>query len=304
MRELLQSSVIAALVVLVVAGCSTQQDKADEGLKVEVSIPPQAYIVERIGGSVIQVSVLLPPGQSPATYDPTPKQMADLSEADVYFTIGVPFETKLSKRIASSMSSLHMVDTRQHIKLRPISGHSHADEAAGESSQGEALDPHIWLDPMLMKIQARTMYESLAKLSPMDSLAFLEHFSELEESLDSLDIVIKERLEPVQGRKMYVFHPSYGYFANRYGLEQVAIQVEGKEPSARQLASLVDQARRDGVTALFVQPQFSTKTAQAVADAIGCELVPLNPLAHDYIDNMAIMAGRIEEALRDESDKK
>ncbi len=261
---------------------------AEKKLDVFVSIPPQAYFVERIGNPHVTVHVLVKPGQSPATFEPTPKQMAQLSQADVYFRIGLPFESKLLSKIQATVGGLRIVDIRKGVPLRHVEG-----------SHGKGtVDPHIWLSPKLAKKQAETICEELCRLDSEHEAEYQKNLAALHHALDSLDSAIARALAPLKGRKFYVFHPSYGYFADAYGLKQVAVEVEGKEPSARQLAHLIEQAQADGVKVVFVQPQFSSKSAQALAEAIGGVVVPLDPLAYDYLENLREMADKISRGLQ------
>ncbi len=281
-------------VVLTVSAFARTDDKSP--LRVYVSILPQAYFVERIGGSDVQVEVLVQPGQSPATFEPTPRQMAELSRADIYFRIGLPFETRLLGKIASICPDLNVVDTRKGIKLRPMTGQ-------GDDHDRGAADPHFWLDPELAAVQAKNIAGGLSTLAPNKQKIFNENLQTLRTDLKQLDSTLAAILAPLHGRKLYVFHPAYGYLAGAYGLEQVAVEAGGKEPGARQIAELIDHARADNVRVIFVQPQFSTSTAKSIAEAIGGVVIPLDPLARDYITNLQTMAARIDSALGDKVQK-
>lgn len=262
-------------------------EKEKVRLSLFVSIQPQAYFVERVGGSHVEVEVLVGPGQSPATFELTPQQMAKLTQADAYFRIGLPFEKRLVGKIQTALSDLRVVDTHQGIKLRTMEHEHHNDGS----------DPHIWLDPKLVKVQAATVCEELCRLDPVNVDAYKKNLETFKADLDEVDAKITQALEPLKGRKFYVFHPSYGYFGDAYGLTQVAVEVEGKEPGARQLAALIDQAKEDSVKVIFVQPQFSAKSAEAVAEAIGGVVVPIDPLARDYLKNLEDIAEKIVRGL-------
>jgi zinc transport system substrate-binding protein len=259
--------------------------------EVYVSIPPQAFLVEALAGDLVQVDVLLPPGASPATYEPTPKQMAALDSAQLYLQIGAPFEGPILAKVSELMPELRVVDCRAGVELEPIGGGGH-DHGAG------LLDPHIWLDPKLMKIIARTTAEALVALLPDEAPGIEERLAALHRAIDDTDARVADILAPFAGRTLLVFHPAYGYFTRRYRLIQMAVEVDGKAPSARRLATVVDELRQQPVPALFVQPQFSRSAAERVANALDCELVELDPLAGDYLANLEIMADRIAGALR------
>lgn len=294
-----------------------------------VSIPPQAYFASRIGGEYVDVQVLVRAGQSPHTYDPTPKQMARLAQSRIFFRIGVPFEEQLLARMGDTFAGLEVVDTRQGIKLRPISGsdqcdpmhdhaHDHAHGHAPTDSHTDAhaethiegasdavatntegtLDPHIWLSPKLAKIQARTICTALQWIDPQHAAQFDRNLKAFENDLDEVDGEIGKYLRPLRGESFCVFHPAFGYFGDAFGLEQVAVEIEGQQPSPKQLVALIDRAKKAGVRLIFVQKQFGAGSAQAVAEAIGGAVVPLDPLAEDYIANLRIMAEHIAKGLR------
>lgn len=269
------------------AGCGGTAERQKGRLRVFVSIPPQACFVERVGSSHVEVEVLVGPGQSPATYEPTPEQMTNLSQADLYFRVGLPFEARLLEKIRATLKELRVMDTREGIKLRSMGG-AHA---------GGRPDPHIWLDPKLVEIQATTICKKLSRLDPANAAEYETNLQAFKADLRKVDAKIARALAPLKGRKFYVFHPSYGYFGDAYNLTQVAVEIEGKEPSARQLATLIENAKQDSVQVIFVQPQFSTKSAEAIAEAIGGVVVPMDPLSRGYLKNLEDMADRVAQAL-------
>lgn len=258
---------------------------------VYVSIPPQAFLVEWLVGDLADVGILLPPGASPATYEPTPKQMAALDRSQLYLQIGAPFEGPVLEKVSVLMPTLRVVDCRAGVELEPIGGDGH-DHGFG------LLDPHIWLDPQRMKIIADTTAEALQTLLPNESRAIEDRLASLHKALDDTDARVGDALGPFAGRTLLVFHPAYGYFTRRYGLIQKAVEVDGKDPSARRLATVVEEIRQQPVPALFVQPQFSRTAAERVAKALSCELVELDPLAGDYLANLETMSNRIVRALQ------
>ncbi|MCP4633815.1 MAG: zinc ABC transporter solute-binding protein [candidate division Zixibacteria bacterium] len=264
-------------------------NSSERKLKVFVSVPPQAYFVERIGGEFVEVYTLVQPGHSPATYEPTPRQMTQLSGADILFSIGVPYEDGLLPKVKSAIKSLKIVNMAEGIKLRKMEGHA--------DHHGHEYDPHVWLDPLLVKKMANRIYSILIKSDTQNAKHYKANIEQFLNDLDSLHQEIKTILLPLKNRDIYVFHPSYGYFADRYNLKQIAVEIEGKEPGAKQLASLIERAKQMEVKTIFVQPQFSEKTAQSVAGAIGGEVVHLDPLAGDYISNLKDIALKIKENL-------
>jgi zinc transport system substrate-binding protein len=255
-----------------------------------VSIPPQKFVVEHLAGDQVRVEVMLPPGASPATYEPTPRQMAALNGALLYLQIGVPFEGPVLAKLSSVAPGLEVVDCRQGIQLEPMESH-------GDDHGHGPLDPHIWLDPMRMKTVAQTTARVLSEKLPAAAASIESSLTGLLAAIETTDRRVGTKLAPFKGRDLLVFHPAYGYFARRYGLVQVAVESEGKAPSSRQLAEIVDGLRGRKFPAIFVQPQFSQTAARRVADALGCQVVMLDPLAEQYLANLDAMADRIATAM-------
>lgn len=300
--------------------CARERPAAGTGrqfaLTAFVSILPQAYVVERIGGNRVAVKVLLPPGQRPETYAPTAKRMAELARTDVYLRIGVPFENVLLPKIENTMKNLRVVDTRRGIQLRrmeetgghsPCDGHHDDDDQNGHTiadadhhhhHHAGGDDPHVWLDPALVIRQAQTVHDVLAQLDPAGAAAYAVNFRALKTDLEAVYSRLKAALSPLRGREIFVYHPAYGYFADAFGLRQIAVETGGKKPSARQISRLIRMARDRNVRVIFVQPQFSHKSAEVIAKSIGGSVIALDPLAPDYIRNMEHMAEQINQALR------
>ncbi len=268
---------------------------ADDKIPVFVSILPQAFFVEQIGGERVQVDVLVLPGQSPATYAPTPKQMAKLSHARAFFRIGVAFENGFMPKIKNSMNNLLIVDTREGIKLAALENHQH--ENHGDSHHDNELDPHIWLDPMLVKQQGAIIRDTLISLDPAGEELYRKNFIAFSAKLDQLDKKLRQALLPVKGKTFFVFHPAFGYFAKAYGLKQVAVETGGKKPGGRHLARLIESAQEKKVKVLFVQPQFSQKSAGTIARAIDGVVVAIDPLAKDYFSNMEKIAREVQSGI-------
>jgi zinc transport system substrate-binding protein len=253
-------------------------------MQVFVSVLPQKYFAERVGGARATVSVMVGPGRSPATYEPSPKQMALLEDTLLYFRVGVPFEQAWMERIAETNPEMVIVDTGAQISSRPGSG--------------EEADPHIWTSPLLADHIARTMKDAFAAADPDHRLEYEQNYSRLAADLGQLDTDIRLSLASLERRKFLVFHPAWGYFADTYGLEQIAIERGGHEPGAKHLAEVIDTARREKIRVIFVQEQFSRRNARAVAAEAGAELVVVNPLAEDYIANLRAVAALFAEAMK------
>jgi zinc transport system substrate-binding protein len=278
------------------AGAAPEPQTGDR-LRVFVSIPPQGYFVQRVGDERVQVEVLVGPGQNPHSYEATPAQVTSLAKARVFFRIGMPFEEALLPRLHSAFRQLEIVDTRQGVPLRRMEEHenAHGGEASRQDEEGD--DPHIWLNPRLVKIQARTIADTLIRLDPAHADEYRRNLAAFDADLDALDARIAAALAPVRGRNLFVYHPAFGYFADAYGLHQVPVEVAGKEPTPQDLAELIRRARQEDVRVIFVQPQFSTRSAEIIARQIKGAVVPLDDLAPDYMKSMQTMANQVRQAL-------
>lgn len=297
-------SIIVRLLIGLLA-LSLVKAEAGERIPVSVSIAPQAFFVEKVGGDRVSVHVVLPPGRSPATYAPSPAHVSQLARSRLLFRIGVPFESTLLPAIQRTAGNLEVVDTRRGITLRRFAadeGESvhgeHPHENEGAFHTGEGHDPHIWLDPMLVKQQAATMRDALIGIDPGGAAAYQENYRNFERELEQLDARIREVLLPVKGSSLLVFHPSFGYFADAYGLRQVAVEKSGKSPRGKALSRLIKMAREENVRIVFVQPQFDRHAAGKIAAALNGAVVPLDPLSRDYIANMDTMARTVSQALK------
>lgn len=275
--------------------------QAEGRLPVYVSILPQQYFLEKVGGELVDVSVMVLPGASPATYEPTPKQMAGLARAKAYFSIGAPFESSWLERIQAANSQMTVFATDAGIPKIPMVEHDHHHGGHSATHEDEEiLDPHIWLSPELVRKVARNTYAGLVKLDPVNKTKYQANLDSFLAEVEQLDGDIRKELIEVPGNKrsFMVFHPSWGYFAKHFGLNQVAIESEGKSPGPRELAEIIEHGRELGVNVVFVQPQFSAKSAKVIASEVGAQVVPLDPLSRDWEQNMRKAAKAFRDALR------
>ena len=286
-----RAAIGATLVLIAAAGVSPSHG-AGPAAEIWVSILPQVEMVERIGGDRVAVHALVQPGDSPATYEPTPKQLASLWRADLFFAIGVPFEASLLPKLENMNLDIPIAEVFQGIDRIPMDDH-HDHGLAGRP------DPHIWLDPELVKVQAATVRDQLCEMSPSHCAEFERNLEAYLLDVDTVGRSMDDILRPYRGRDLFVFHPSFGYLTRRYGMQQVAVEVGGKQPSPRQLADLVERIHESDTRAIFVQPQIADRAAQSVAEASGCSLVELDPLAADHLANLERMAQLIAASYGD-----
>ena len=264
--------------------------RGDGTLNVVVSIVPQRYFVERVGGNLVDVSVMVEPGASPATYEPKPEQLKALSGAAAYFSIGVPFEDAWLAKIAETNVDMMVVDTIADVERVPM-GARHQDGEAG------VPDSHVWLSPELVKVQSRAIYETLAQLDPGHRDEYAANLDAFIADIDALEADVRATLSGLESNKFMVFHPAWGYFARDFGLEQIPVEVGGQEPSAQELAHLIEVAKQEGIQVIFAQPEFSTQDAETIAQEIDGEVLLISPLAPDWLENMRQVAQTFADVL-------
>ncbi|WP_164561529.1 metal ABC transporter solute-binding protein, Zn/Mn family [Nitratidesulfovibrio vulgaris] len=311
---------LGVLAVLALALCLTMVtpvivSAADAPLQVSVSIPPQKYFVERIGGDLVRTTVMVPPGADPHTYEPKPSQLRGLSGSRIYFSIGAPFEDAwLARIVAAAGPSLSVVPMHKGVTLLPAAAPLHSDEAEhaegkehhedhhahadGHGHDHGTTDPHVWLSPMLVRHMSLAIRDALAKADPAHAATYRANYDRFAADIDAMDKKFADQFAalPQDRRRFLVFHPSWNYFAHNYGLTELSIEVEGREPSPRQLRAIIDLARRERITTIFVQPQFSRRAAQTIATEIGARLVDADPLAEDWAANLERTAKALAQA--------
>lgn len=273
---------------------------ARDNLQVCVSIAPQEYIVKKIGGDLVTVEVMVAPGASPAIYEPKPGQMRHLVQSHIYFAIGVQFENHWLETFSRYNPELQIVATQEGIEqiaLEHDHKHDKADEGAA-SKRHKAVDPHIWLSPPLVVVQARNIHRALVKADPQNRARYDFNLRVFLVEIKAIDTDIRNLLGSQFGGEFMVFHPSWGHFARAYGLQQIAVEAGGKNPGPKKLKSLVDYAVAKNIKAIFVQPQIASKYAYVIASAIGGKVIIADPLALDWENNLRQVAAQLKNVLR------
>ncbi|MBN1133433.1 MAG: zinc ABC transporter substrate-binding protein [Methanosarcinaceae archaeon] len=277
-----------AIITLLIAvslcnGCveqTSEKQLGPENFVVIVSILPQVDFVEHVGGDTVKVIEMIPPGANPATYEPTASQLKMVSSARMYAKVGsgLPFEDVWLDKIRSVNPEMLIVDTSKGVDLIPG-------------------DPHIWLSPRCAMVQVENIYRGLVKVDPENERHYYQNKEQYLQDLEELDAGINESLSVFSDRTFMVFHPSWGYYARNYNLKMIAFESEGKEPSLSDMESIIEIAKEKNIHFIFVQPQFSTKSAEVIAKDIGCTVIFLDPLAKDYITNMLEVTENITQSL-------
>jgi zinc transport system substrate-binding protein len=280
---------IAFFITLLLITVSCTEAGISTKITVMVSILPQKYFVERIGGEYVEVAVLVQPGEDPHLYTPTPRQVDLLLSSKIYFLIGIEFEEIILAKMRSVLKEAEIVNTVENIKLRTF-------EQNGDKREKGIEDPHIWLNPLLVIEQAKVVRDTLIQVDPGHRKAYENNFTVFSNELKALDNKIKEIFAGQRGRMFFVFHPAFGYFADAYGLIQVAVEAEGKKASSRGLEQVMEEAKKQKIKMIFSQPQTAEGNVRAVAEVLGCAVVTLDPLAYNYEENLLDMAKKIKSS--------
>lgn len=262
---------------------------SEEGIHkptVLVSVPPYRFFVNEIAGDTVNVKLMVPVGASAHTYEPTPKQMIQSSDGDIWFRLGEPFETKAIAALQQVNPSMQIVDLREGISLLHGSCKHHHIHSSG----GCGSDLHLWLSPKIAKIQAGIIAEALKNRYPAYAKYYDTNLGYLLKALDELDNHIQTVLAPIKNRTLLVSHPAYAYFCQDYQFRQIAIEFEGKDPTSKQLTTLLRDAKNSHVHAIFTQPQYSDKAARLIAKQIDAEVIELDPYDEDYFVTMKMIA--------------
>ena len=270
MKKLVLLFFILGILFLVYYNPTDNVSKTNEDkINVIVSILPLADFVENVGGNKVNVVVMIPPQASPATYEPKPSQLKGVSNADMYVKVGspIPFEQVWMEDIIKMNKNMSVIDCSKSIEI-------------------VENDPHIWLSPKNAKIMVENICDGLIEIDPVNKNYYLVNKEKYILELESVDKSIERILFNVDNRKIIVFHPSWRYFALDYGLEQIPIEIEGKEPSSADISKLIDFAKEKNISIVFAQPQFNSKSAELIANEIEGTVVFIDALAKDYIENL------------------
>ena len=287
---------VFALLGVVVCATTTLAEPRKTPLRVTVTVPPLVWLVSQVAGPEVVVDHLVEVGENPETFQPTDRQITGVARSTLFFCIGVEAENGPWLKALQDSSVLEVVDLRQGLKLRAMA-HGGATGHHHHHHHRESMDPHTWLSPRRLVIMANTVARNLAEVDPAGAADYEARATTVISDLEELDRELRTRLAPVEGRTFFVFHPAWGYFADDYGLQQVSIEIEGKEPSERELTQLVRRARDLGMRTLFVEPIVQSSTPKILARAVGARVESLDPLATDLPTNLRHVAERMLVAL-------
>ncbi|MCL2265549.1 MAG: zinc ABC transporter substrate-binding protein [Treponema sp.] len=281
---------------------SCSRNTQNDSLLIAVSIPPQAWFVSQIAGGnaehPAETVILVPPGQNPHNYEPAPRQIQSLSNADVWILSGAEFEITLRPKIESLFPNLLIIDGTQGVQFRLLEEHDHDEHDPNENFSlpipnsllsAPYIDKHTWLGRFPAKILAGHIKDSLCVLDNENEKKYQSLYEKLVMEIDNVFDELQITLAPLNGKNVFVYHPSFGYFLDEFGIHQEAVETGGKEPTPRQLNNLLEKINHEKPSAIFVQAQFPVSAAKTLADAAGAQVIELDPLAEDWLENIKFM---------------
>ena len=289
----MRKTYIIAFVLLSLFACKTSK-KTDVNNTITVSILPQKYFVEQIAGNAFPINVMLPAGVSPDAYEPTPQQVEGLNNSNIYFYIGhLGFEKSWMKKFSETAKNVEYISCSNAIDLL----RSNIDEQQADAEHRHGTDPHIWTSPNNVKTISRTICNSLIKQYPERATEFEANLHTFISRIDQLDNSIRNVLTDSLNNAFMIFHPALSYYARDYHLEQYSIEFEGKSPSTAHMKQMIDLAREKNIHTVFIQAQFETAKAEAIAREISADVVSVDPLAEDWLAEMYSLTKKMEKAL-------
>ena len=277
-------------IAFVFSGCTGKKaEVATPSKNIVVSILPQKTFVEKIAGPDLNVTVLLPPGTSPAAYSLLPSQMGEIAKAGIWFRMGyIGFELSWKDKITEANPAMKVVDLSEGLDLLAV-----GRTTENGSTVLTGVDPHIWLSPLLVKQMAAEILQSVSELNPGESEKYNGNYNRFVAEIDSLDAEIKKILAPFAGKKIISFHPSLSYFARDYGIVQVSLESGGKEPTPQRMTELIDLAERENIKVIYIQGELDRELARVFAEETGGQIIQVHPLNPDWSGNLREMAQTI-----------
>ena len=286
--------VILLLVIFSFYACNNkQQNPKSNKQTITVSVLPQKYFAEKILGDQFNINVMIPPGASPVTYEPSPRQMKELSASITYIRIGhIEFEKAWMSKLQNLNPEMDVIDLSLNAELiESVHNHETDHNLAGHHHHG--VDPHIWTSPKEVKKQIELIYQYFVKQYPELKPEFAKNYKAFTNEIDSLNSYIESQLQAYQGREFLIFHPALSYIARDYGLEQISIEIDGKEPTPSNIQKIIEIAKKEDIKIIFVQNQFSTHNAEVIANEINGRVVQIDPLAYNWNESIKMIVDEI-----------
>lgn len=266
---------------------------------VSASILPTAFFVEQIGASSVEVNTIVQEFADPHSFEPRASDMKKLENSDLFFAVGIEYEDVWLPKFSKAFPNLKVIKTQgktpKYDKITHDDHQEHGDHKHEEHKH--EFDTHIWLDPIMVKEQSKIIANALSQKYPQNSELYSQNLDKFNQEIDKLDSYIKDSLKDLKNRKFMVFHPSWGYFAKRYNLTQIAIESGGKEPKPAALAKLIKMAKSENIKVIFISPEFSQKSAKLIAEQTGAKLIEINHLSKNWLENMYTIADIFKSSL-------
>jgi zinc transport system substrate-binding protein len=276
------------LILFIMCACGSTTQKNDKPI-ITVTLEPLRYFAEAIAGEHYDVVSMVPKGNSPESYDPTPQQLVTLSRSQAYLRIGyIGFEQAWMKKLEANAPDMKVFDTSRGVDLIRGEGHWH-----GDHFHEGGVEPHIWNSTRNAITIAENIYAALCELDATHQEEYKHRLDSLKETIQRTDTDVRTLLENAD-RTFLIYHPALSYFARDYGLKQISIEEGGKEPSPAYLKHLIELCRQEKARVIFVQQEFDQRNAQLIANELGIEIVSINPLSYDWAEEMI----RIGKALK------
>ena len=298
MKKILLFSLILMLALSACAKPAAREDP--EKLTISVSILPQQWFVDQIGGDRVRTQAMVGSGDDPHTYEPSPQQMTNLAVSELYFTIGVEFEAVWLPRFESANPNMKVVDTAAGIELIPaVDEHEHDAAGAAENTNiGTETDPHIWFSPLRMKQMAQTMAEAMKTADSQNADFYQANLEALLIKIDAIDAEVRKQLEGSKRDHFMVVHPAWGYVAEDYGLHMLAVEIGGNEPAPDTLSQIITLAREYEVNTLVIERGSNARLATSITEQAGIQsIVEWDPMAYDWTASMLMIAETLHQAL-------
>ncbi len=280
---------LSILLTLTMISCSS--DVKPGKITVAVGVVPEATFVEKVAGSLVDIVVLVPPGNSPANYQPSAKEMQALSIAKIYFTLQMPTEeANILPKVKDFNKDIKIVNLREIVSnvypLRMIFGHGHEEDEGSEETDELTIDPHLWLSPKRSIIMVQAIADELSVIDPDNSDTYQSNAAAYISEIDSLDKEIRIRIEALTNKSFMIYHGAYGYFAEDYNLEMISIEAAGKQATALEIQEVIEHALEEGIKVIFYQEEFDDNQAQTVAEEINGKVIKVSPLSGDYLTSL------------------
>lgn len=267
--------------------------------QISVNILPQKYFVEKIVQDKFEVNVMVNPGSSPHNFEPKPSQMKALAKSKIYFISGDNSELAWINRFKQNAKNTLFIDSVKGIEKIAMIDHHHDEDGHDlHEDEDDALDPHTWLDPINVKTIAKNIYEAVILVDEVNKDFYENNYNKFLIELDNLNLELNNILEPYKNRAFMVFHPSWGYFAKRYNLKQIAVESQGKEPKPNELINLINEAKEHDIKVVFTSTQFSKKAAKVISENIKGNVEVIDPLSIDWENNLIKTAKLFEDSYK------